>query len=129
MKVYHSINGHYIRWDEGVSAKQILQILLNECCGNYGSFDKIIILFDEFGRFLEYASANPGRAGDSALQQIFEAVQNAEGDIQFIGFIQADIKAYLQRVINQVTLVDISTVLMLATRSIYLLIWKRFLQI
>lgn len=97
-EVYHSINGHYIRWDEGVSAKQILQILLNECCGNYGSFDKIIILFDEFGRFLEYASANPGRAGDSALQQIFEAVQNAEGDIQFIGFIQADIKAYLQRV-------------------------------
>ena len=78
--------------------KRQLQILLNECCGNYGSFDKIIILFDEFGRFLEYASANPGRAGDSALQQIFEAVQNAEGDIQFIGFIQADIKAYLQRV-------------------------------
>ena len=23
-EVYHSINGHYIRWDEGVSAKQIL---------------------------------------------------------------------------------------------------------
>lgn len=97
-EVYHTINGHYIRWDEGVSAKQILQILLNECCGNYGDFDKIVILFDEFGRFLEYASANPGRAGDSALQQIFEAVQNAEGNIQFVGFIQADIKAYLQRV-------------------------------
>ena len=30
-EVYHSINGHYIRWDEGVSAKQILQILLQRC--------------------------------------------------------------------------------------------------
>lgn len=96
--VYHEINGHPIRWDEGVSAKQILQTLLRECCGDFGSFDRIVILFDEFGRFLEYASANPGKAGDSALQQIFEAAQNAEGHIQFVGFIQADIKAYLQRV-------------------------------
>lgn len=96
--VYRNINGHNIRWDEGISAKQVLQTILRECCGDFGRFDKIVILFDEFGRFLEYASANPGKAGDSALQQIFEAVQNAEGDIQFVGFIQADIKAYLQRV-------------------------------
>lgn len=97
-EVYLDTNGHIIRWDEGVSAKQILSTLLHECCGTYGDFEKIIILFDEFGRFLEYAGANPGKAGDSALQQIFEACQNAEGDIQFVGFIQADIKAYLQRV-------------------------------
>lgn len=96
--VYFEINGHKIRWDEGVSAKQILNTLVSECCGNHGKFDHVVILFDEFGRFLEYASANPGRAGDSALQQIFEAAQNAEGVIQFVGFIQADIKAYLQRV-------------------------------
>lgn len=96
--VYYEINGHKIRWDEGVSAKQILNTLVTECCGNHGRFDHVIILFDEFGRFLEYASANPGRAGDSALQQIFEAAQNAEGIIQFVGFIQTDIKAYLQRV-------------------------------
>ena len=97
-EVYLEINGHMIRWDEGVSAKQILSTLVHECCGTLGDFDRVVILFDEFGRFLEYASANPGKAGDSALQQIFEACQNAEGEIQFIGFIQADIKAYLQRV-------------------------------
>lgn len=39
------------------------------------------------------------------------------------------LKPIFSGLINQVTLVDISTVLMLATRSIYLLIWKRFLQI
>ncbi len=96
--VYTEFNGHPIRMDEGVSASLVLDTLLSECCGLHGQFDGIVILFDEFGRFLEYVSANPAAAGDSALQQIFESVQNAEGDIQFIGFIQSDIKSYLQRV-------------------------------
>lgn len=96
--VYTEFNGHPIRLDEGVSASLVLDTILQECCGLHGQFDGIIILFDEFGRFLEYVSANPAAAGDSALQQIFESVQNAEGDIQFVGFIQSDIKSYLQRV-------------------------------
>ena len=96
--VYTEFNGHPIRLDEGVSASLVLDTLLSECCGLHGQFDSIVILFDEFGRFLEYVSANPAAAGDSALQQIFESVQNADGDIQFVGFIQSDIKSYLQRV-------------------------------
>ena len=62
-------------------------------------FDHVIILFDEFGRYLEYASGvNAAKSGDSALQQIFESVQNADGALQVINFIQSDIKTYLQRV-------------------------------
>lgn len=97
-EVYTEFNGHPIRLDEGVSASLVLDTLLQECCGLHGQFDSIVILFDEFGRFLEYVSANPAASGDSALQQIFESVQNAEGTIQFVGFIQSDIKSYLQRV-------------------------------
>jgi hypothetical protein len=97
--VYEEINGHEIRWDEGVSANSVLETLLAEYCGISGTFNKIVIIFDEFGRYLEYASsANSAQSGDSALQQIFEAVQNADGNIQMINFIQSDIKAYLQRV-------------------------------
>ncbi|MDD3334650.1 MAG: hypothetical protein PHI98_03945 [Eubacteriales bacterium] len=96
--VYMDFNGHPIRMDEGVSASLVLDTLLQECCGLHGQFDGLVILFDEFGRFLEYVSANPTAAGDSALQQIFESVQNAAGEIQFVGFIQSDIKSYLQRV-------------------------------
>lgn len=96
---YEEINGHEIRWDEGVSAIAVLETLLIEYCGISGSFNKIVIIFDEFGRYLEYASsADSAQSGDSALQQIFEAVQNADGNIQMINFIQSDIKAYLQRV-------------------------------
>lgn len=96
---YEEINGHEIRWDEGVSAISVLETLLTEYCGISGTFNKIVIIFDEFGRYLEYASStNSAQSGDSALQQIFEAVQNADGNIQMINFIQSDIKAYLQRV-------------------------------
>lgn len=56
------------------------------------------LLFDEFGRFIEYTAANPTIAGDAALQQIFEAVQTANGKIIFAGFIQNELKAYLSRI-------------------------------
>lgn len=98
-KAYRETNGQEIRWDEGLSASTILEMLVTEYCGMNGKFDHIIILFDEFGRYLEYASGvNAAKSGDSALQQIFEAVQNADGALQVINFIQSDIKTYLQRV-------------------------------
>lgn len=98
-KAYCEINGQEIRWDEGLSALTILEMLVTEYCGINGKFDHVIILFDEFGRYLEYASGvNAAKSGDSALQQIFEAVQNADGTLQVINFIQSDIKTYLQRV-------------------------------
>ena len=76
-----------------------METLLTEYCGISGPFNKIIIIFDEFGRYLEFASSvNTVQSGDSALQHIFEAVQNADGSIQMINFIQSDIKAYLQRI-------------------------------
>lgn len=98
-KVYAEINGQEIRWDEGLSASSILEMLVSEYCGMNGKFDHVIVLFDEFGRYLEYASGvNAAKSGDSALQQIFEAVQNADGALQIVNFIQSDIKTYLERV-------------------------------
>jgi hypothetical protein len=96
--IYEDINGHKIRWDEGISANKILEKIEEELCGARGEFNKILIIFDEFGRFLEYASDAPQKAGDSALQQIFEAVQNADKNIMFLGTIQSDLKSYLTRV-------------------------------
>ena len=97
--VYSEINGQEIKWDEGLSASNILEMIISEYCGMNGRFEHVIILFDEFGRYLEYASGvNAAKSGDSALQQIFETAQNAEGTLQVINFIQSDIKTYLQRV-------------------------------
>lgn len=97
-KVYYSINGTYIRWDEGVSAGDILTKIAETLCGDRGQFNKVVVFFDEFGRYIEYASSYPTRAGDSALQQIYESVQDSEDKIIFVGFIQSDLKSYLTRV-------------------------------
>ena len=97
--VYEMTTGQRIRWEEGISAKAIVEMLLSNYCGLNGQFDSVVILFDEFGRYLEYASGTDGgRCGDNALQELFEVSQNAEGALHIINFIQADIKTYLLRV-------------------------------
>lgn len=97
-EVYKEVTGSYIRWDEGISAGEVLGKLVERLCGDKGRFNKILILFDEFGRYIEYASEYPNRAGDAALQQIFEVVQDSNNNIIFVGFIQSDLKTYLSRV-------------------------------
>lgn len=97
-KVYKEIIGTHIRWDEGVSAGDVLEKLADKLCGEREPFNKIILFFDEFGRYIEFASNNPTKASDAALQQIYEAVQNTDDKIVFLGFIQSDLKSYLTRV-------------------------------
>ena len=96
--VYSEVTGDSIHWDRGISAGDILSLLQDKLCGNGKPFNKILILFDEFGRYIEYAAANPAIAGDASLQQVFEAVQSANGKIIFTGFIQNELSAYLARI-------------------------------
>ena len=49
--VYTEFNGHPIRLDEGVSASQVLDTLLTECCGLHGQFDSIVIFLTNSGAF------------------------------------------------------------------------------
>ena len=96
--VYKEVNGDSISWDRGLSAGDVLLTLQKELCGEDKPFNKILLLFDEFGRYIEYTAANPIIAGEAALQQIFEAIQTANGKIIFTGFIQSELKAYLSRI-------------------------------
>lgn len=67
-------------------------------CGPGKSFVGILIIFDEFGRYLEFSVQKPHIAGAGALQQLFECVQ-ANGDGVFLlCFIQYELKAYISRV-------------------------------
>ena len=96
--VYKSFVGTDIPIEAGISAADILELLVNKFCVGRKVFRNIYILFDEFGRYIEFTAREPRIAGDSALQQIFEAVQNANGRIIFDAFIQSDLNAYLSRV-------------------------------
>ena len=96
--VYREVNGDNITWERGLSAGDILLTLQEELCGNGKPFNKVLLLFDEFGRYIEYTAANPAIAGEASLQQIFEAAQLANGNIIFVGFIQSELEAYLARI-------------------------------
>ncbi|WP_020160014.1 hypothetical protein [Methylobacter marinus] len=95
--IYSEANGSPIPVVGQESAQELINTLCEVYCGPDGSFSSVVILFDEFGRYLEYAAEKPLLAGDAALQQIFQGVQDNSTKIRFIGFIQYELKAYLKR--------------------------------
>ncbi len=99
-EVYNEFMGTYIHAESDVSAADVLNLLVKKYCIETPILDRIYILFDEFGRYIEFTANNPLVAGDSSLQQIFETVQNAGGRIVFDAFIQNDLNSYIRRVEN-----------------------------
>tara|TARA_R110001583_G_scaffold154593_2_gene306296 strand:+ start:2060 stop:6532 length:4473 start_codon:yes stop_codon:yes gene_type:complete len=100
-EVFTLANGNSIPVDGHESAQDLINLLAEYYCGIDGPFSTVIILFDEFGRYLEYAGDKPHLAGDSSLQQIFQGIQDNNKKIKFLGFIQYELKEYLKRFSGQ----------------------------
>lgn len=96
-KIFAEANGQPIPIEGQESAQELIDTLCNLYCGEKGPFSQIIIMFDEFGRYLEYAADKPHLAGDVALQQIFQGIQDNSDKVRFVGFIQYELKTYLKR--------------------------------
>ena len=96
-ELYSETNGSHIPVVGQESAQELLNTLCEVYCGPEGAFSNVVIMFDEFGRYLEYAAEKPLLAGDAALQQVFQGVQDNSNKIRFVGFIQYELKAYLKR--------------------------------
>lgn len=80
------------------SLHDFIRVTKDVYCGPGRPFRGLVILFDEFGRYLEFAVQKPHVAGSGALQQLFECVQaNAEG-VFLLCFIQYELRAYISRV-------------------------------
>ena len=99
--IFYMANGTRIPVDGQESAQDMINTVCENYCGNDGFFANFIILFDEFGRYLEYAAEKPRLAGDSALQQIFQGIQDNKKLTRFVGFIQYELKTYLNRFTNK----------------------------
>lgn len=95
--IYLDANGSPIPVVGQESAQELINTLCEVYCGPDGAFSGVVIVFDEFGRYLEYAADKPWLAGDAALQQIFQGVQDNSGKVRFVGFVQYELKAYLKR--------------------------------
>lgn len=82
----------------GESIRDVLDVTAREYCGDDKPFQSILILFDEFGRYTEFATIRSHIAGSGVLQDLFEGIQNNSNTACFVGFIQFELNAYVQRV-------------------------------
>ncbi len=86
-----------IRADFGATSdlQQVITEAIDDLCvGSDAPFNKLVILFDELGVYLEEWLKDHVRAGNIALQSILEACRNRPGKACFVTFIQRDPDQY-----------------------------------
>ena len=102
--IYKSVHGFFeaegmaIQALAGESTRDVVDVVVREYCGYGKPFRSLLVLFDEFGRYTEFATERSQIAGSGALQDLFEAVQANAGLAYFVGFIQYELSTYVQRV-------------------------------
>ncbi|MGB4243429.1 MAG: hypothetical protein WBK42_07710 [Dethiobacteria bacterium] len=80
------------------SLQDFIRVTKEFFCGKGKPFAGILIIFDEFGRYLEFAVQRPHVAGPAALQQLYESIQENGDKVFLLAFIQNELKAYISRV-------------------------------
>ncbi len=90
--------GMPIRVLGGESLKDIIETVARLYCGEGKPFSRLVFLFDEFGRYTEFATNRSQIAGSGVLQDLFEGIQSHSETVTFVGFIQFELNAYVQRV-------------------------------
>ena len=95
---FFASQGMPIRALGGESVRDVIDVVSHEYCGTDKPFRHALILFDEFGRYTEYATVRSQVAGSGVLQDLFEGVQAHADTTTFVGFIQFELNAYVQRV-------------------------------
>lgn len=85
----------------GESVEDIIKTVSKEYCGQDKPFQSLVFLFDEFGRYIEFATTHSQIAGSGALQNLFEGIQSCTERTCFFGFIQFELNAYVQRILPE----------------------------
>lgn len=80
------------------SLHEFIRVTKDSYCGRGKPYAGLLILFDEFGRYLEFSVQKPFIAGSGALQQLFECVQSNGDAVMLVCFIQYELQAYISRV-------------------------------
>lgn len=97
-RIYEKKMGSPIQAVGQESLHDFIQVVKQTYCGPGKPFAGVVILFDEFGRYLEFSVQKPHVAGSGALQQLFECVQANSDGVFLLCFIQYELKAYISRV-------------------------------
>lgn len=100
-EVFEIANGYPIRSIGQESPQQLMKTLCDHYCSETGHFQGVFIVFDEFGRYVEFAADRPHIAGDAALQQLFEGIQDNSDKCLMLCFTQYELKLHLARVASE----------------------------
>jgi hypothetical protein len=95
---FFAARGMHIRALTGESVRDVIDIVVREYCGKGKPYRCLLVLFDEFGKYTEFATVRSQIAGSGVLQDLFEAIQANANNACFVGFIQFELNAYVQRV-------------------------------
>jgi len=95
------IHGIPIQAIGGESVKDLITTVSHEYCGKDKPYQSLVFLFDEFGRYIEFATTRSQIAGSGVLQDLYESVQAYPNTTCFIGFIQFELNAYVQRISSE----------------------------
>ncbi len=96
--IYERTTGVPFRAVGQESLHDFVRVAREMYCGKGKPFAGILILFDEFGRYLEFSVQRPQLAGPGALQQLFEAVQANPDGVFLLALIQYELRAYISRI-------------------------------
>lgn len=96
-----TIHGIPIQVIGGESVKDLIATVSHEYCGKDKPYQSLVFLFDEFGRYIEFATTRSQIAGSGVLQDLYEGVQSYPDTTCFIGFIQFELNAYVQRISSE----------------------------
>jgi len=88
------ITGNIYKISNFVNPKLILDEICNELCGDGKPFDKVLIIFDEIGRYIEWLGDEDTLKDPSTMQQLYEGVKNSGGKVTFLSFIQFPLSTY-----------------------------------
>lgn len=98
--VFKIINTHALRniglefkIINNLNPKTALQFIIQKLCGNNKPFGKLLFVFDEIGRYIEWLPTSTNHS--SLMQQLYEAVKNSNGMISLLSFIQFPFQTYL----------------------------------
>ena len=95
---FFAVRGMPIRALTGESVRDVIDVTVREYCGKGKPYRCLLVLFDEFGKYTEFATVRSQIAGSGVLQDLFEAIQANANSTCFVGFIQFELNAYVQRV-------------------------------
>jgi len=97
-EIFENKMGYRLQAAGQESLNDFIRITKEKYCGEGKPFAGLLIIFDEFGRYLEFAVQRPYIAGPGALQQLYETVQANSDGVFLLCFIQSELNAYVSRV-------------------------------